>query len=221
MTISSNVSVVLDSTFFALRQAYVALSRIKKICPITSAIIVSNNVRSLYGLQPLLQSNAVHIEPTRSRIHPKTIQPSPCTITDGDILVRVNLSSTDSLKEVTVNKMECIFRLAMLFATNRAQFQQFIDNESTIQLLIQRLYSLPVPYFTQRSGGLQSKPGGHKRCTLLQVQKAHDWLELLCRVHKRGYLDLGPIETHSRARAKREVRSVFLSYTVVNTQWEC
>ena len=41
----------------------------------------------------------------------------------------------------------------MLFATNRAQFQPFflIDNESTIQLLIQRLYSLPVPYSTQRS----------------------------------------------------------------------
>ena len=32
------------------------------------------------------------------------------------------------------------------------QFQQFfVDNESTIQLLIQRLYSLPVPYSTQRS----------------------------------------------------------------------
>ena len=37
-------------------------------------------------------------------------------------------------------------------ATNRAQLQLFfIDNESTIQLLIQRLYSLPVPYSTQRS----------------------------------------------------------------------
>ena len=32
------------------------------------------------------------------------------------------------------------------------QFQQFfVDNESTIQLLIQRLYSLPVPYSTQCS----------------------------------------------------------------------
>ena len=37
MTISSNVFVVLDSTFFALGQAYVALSRVKKICPNTSA----------------------------------------------------------------------------------------------------------------------------------------------------------------------------------------
>ena len=37
MTISSNVFVVLDSTFFASGQAYVALSRVKKICPITSA----------------------------------------------------------------------------------------------------------------------------------------------------------------------------------------
>ena len=41
MTISSNVFVVLDSTyihtFFASVQAYVALSRVKKFCPITSA----------------------------------------------------------------------------------------------------------------------------------------------------------------------------------------
>ena len=48
----------------------------------------------------------------------------------------MNPSSTDLLKEVTVNDMgriECIFRVTMLFATNRAQFQNFfIDNESTI-----------------------------------------------------------------------------------------
>ena len=129
MTISSKVFVVLDSTFFASGQAYVALSRVKKSAQLhllafdpDNAIIVSNNIRSLYGLQPLLQSNAVHVEPTSSRVHPKTIQPSPCTITDGDALVRVNPSSTDSLNEVTVNDMgriECIFRLTMLFATNR------------------------------------------------------------------------------------------------------
>ena len=45
------------------------------------------------------------------------------------------------------------------------------------------------------------KPGGHKRCALLQVQKTHDWSELLCRVHKRGCQGLGAIEMHSRARA--------------------
>ena len=75
-----------------------------------------------------MQSNAVRVEPTSSCIHPKTIQPSPCTVTDVDALVRVNPSSADLLKEVTVNDMgriECIFRLTMLFATNRAQFQQF------------------------------------------------------------------------------------------------
>ena len=83
----------------------------------------SNNVRSLHGLQPLIQSNAVHVEPTSSC---KTIQPGPCTVTDGDALVSVNSPSTDSLNEVTVNGMgrtECIIRLAMLFATNRTQFQ--------------------------------------------------------------------------------------------------
>ena len=109
--------------------AYVALSRVKKSAQLhllafdpDNAIIVSNKVRS-YGLQPLMQSNAVHIEPTSSCIHPKTIQCSPCTITDVDALVRVNPSSTDLLKEVTVNDMgriECIFRLTMLFATKRA-----------------------------------------------------------------------------------------------------
>ena len=55
MTISSNVFVVLDSTFSS-GQSYVALSRVREICPIISAsdnpIIVSNNIRSLYGLQP-------------------------------------------------------------------------------------------------------------------------------------------------------------------------
>ena len=102
-----------------------------------------------------MQSNAVHVEPTSSCTHPKTIEPSPCTVTDGDALVRVNPSSTDSLNKVTVNDMgriKCIFRLTILFATNRTQFQQFFtDNESTIQLLIQRLYSLPVPYSTECS----------------------------------------------------------------------
>ena len=46
-----------------------------------------------------------------------------------------------------------------------------------------------------------SYPGGHKRCALRQVQKTHDWSELLCRVHKRGCQGLGAIEMHSRARA--------------------
>ena len=128
MTISSNVF-VLDSTFFASGQAYVALSRVKKSAQLhllafdpDNAIIVSN-VRSLYGLQPLMQSNAIRVEPTSSCIHPKTIQPSSCTVTNVDALVRANPSSTDLLKEVTVNDMgriECIFRLIMLFATNRA-----------------------------------------------------------------------------------------------------
>ena len=70
-----------------------------------------------------MQSNAVRVEPTSSCIHPKTCQPSPCTVTDVDALVRANPSSTDTLKEVTVNdigRIECIFRLTMLFATNRA-----------------------------------------------------------------------------------------------------
>ena len=30
-------------------------------------------------------------------------------------------------------------------------------------------------------------PGGHKRCALLQVQKAHDWSELQYRVHKQAW----------------------------------
>ena len=100
MTISSNVFIVLDSTFFASGQAYVALSRVKKSAQLhllafdpDNAIIVSNNVRSLYGLQPIMQSNAVRVEPTSSCIHPKTIQPSPCTVTDVDTLVRANPSS--------------------------------------------------------------------------------------------------------------------------------
>ena len=38
------------------------------------------------------------------------------------------------------------------FCYQQSSFNNFfIDNESTIQLLIQRLYSLPVPYSTQRS----------------------------------------------------------------------
>ena len=41
----------------------------------------------------------------------------------------------------------------------------------------------------------------HKRCALLQVQKTHDWSELLCRVRKRGCQGLGAIEMHSRTRA--------------------
>ena len=41
MTIRSNVFVVLDSTFFASGQAYVALTKIKKICSITFASFCS------------------------------------------------------------------------------------------------------------------------------------------------------------------------------------
>ena len=47
---------------------------------------------------------------------------TPCTIVDGDALVHVNPSSTDSLNEVTVNDMgriECIFRLTMLYGPIR------------------------------------------------------------------------------------------------------
>ena len=79
MTITSNVFVVLDSTFFASGQAYVALSRVKKSAQLhllafdpDNGIIVSN-VISLYGLQPLMQSNSVRVEPTPLCIHPKTI----------------------------------------------------------------------------------------------------------------------------------------------------
>ena len=57
MTICSNVFVALDSTFFASGQAYVALSRVKKSTQLhlsafdpANAIIVSDSVRSLYGL---------------------------------------------------------------------------------------------------------------------------------------------------------------------------
>ena len=78
MTISSNVF-VLDSTFFALGQAYGALSRVEYSARIQlffdpdNAIIVSNNVRSLYGLQPLMPSNSVCVEPTTSCIHPSLV----------------------------------------------------------------------------------------------------------------------------------------------------
>ena len=101
----------------ALGQAYVALTRVKKSVQLHLLTFDPDNainVRSLYGLQPLMQSSAVRVEPTSSCIHPKTIQPSPRTVTDVDALVRVNPSSADLLKEVTVNDMgrtECIFRL--------------------------------------------------------------------------------------------------------------
>ena len=35
----------------------------------------------------------------------------------------------------------------------------------------------------------------------IQVQKIHDWSELLCHVHKQGCQGLGAIKMHSRARA--------------------
>ena len=135
MTITSNVFVVLDSTFFASGQAYVALSRVKKLHLLAfdpdNAIIISNNVRSLYyGLQPLMQSNAVRIEPTSSCLHLKTIQPSPCTVTDVDALVRVNPSSTDLLKEVTVNDMgriECILALQCFLLPTEHSFNNFLS----------------------------------------------------------------------------------------------
>ena len=67
MTIDSNVFVVMDSTFFASGQAYVALSRVRKstqlhflACDPSEAIKVSNNVRSLYGLPPLKETHVEH-----------------------------------------------------------------------------------------------------------------------------------------------------------------
>ena len=74
-----------------------------------------------------------------------------------------------------------------------------------------------------------SLPGGHKRCALLQVQKAHDWSELLCRVHKRGYHGLVAIGTCSQAngakchvfrqaaepQAEREARSILCSIVAI------
>ena len=90
MTISSNVF-VLDSTIFASGQACVALSRVKKSAQLHLLAFDPDNtiinVRSLYGLQPLMQSNPVCVQPAGSCIHPKTIQPSPCTITDVDASV--------------------------------------------------------------------------------------------------------------------------------------
>ena len=54
MTISSNIFIVLDATFFASGQACIALSRVKKSTQLhllafdpANAIIVSNSVRSL------------------------------------------------------------------------------------------------------------------------------------------------------------------------------
>ena len=91
---------------------------------------MSDSVRSLYGLQPLKQSNNVHGEPTciysktfqmipdpcsikdRSTenseptgVHPKTIQtlPNPYSINNRETLV---LTSTCFLNEVTVNNMD-------------------------------------------------------------------------------------------------------------------
>ena len=135
MTISSNVFVVLDSTFFATGQAYVALSRVKKSTQLhllafdpDNAIKVSNNVRSLYGVQPLMSSNTIHAAPKNSSIHPKTIQSNLYTIKGTDDIVHVNTTLTNSRKEVTINDvgtLECLFRLTMLFSTNRTQFEQF------------------------------------------------------------------------------------------------
>ena len=80
MTIDSNVFVVMDSTFFATGQAYVALSRVRKSAQLhflafnpSEAIKVSNHVRSLYGLQPIKET---HIEHTNSTCGVKTIQPT-------------------------------------------------------------------------------------------------------------------------------------------------
>ena len=58
MTLSTNVFVYLDGTFFANRQAYVALSRVKTFTQLhllsfdpTKAIKVSQCVRGLYGME--------------------------------------------------------------------------------------------------------------------------------------------------------------------------
>ena len=89
---------------------------------------ISNNVRSLYGLQPLTSSNTIHAAPKKSSIHPKTIQSNIFTIKGTDDIVHVNTTLTNSRKEVTMNDVgtfECLFRLAILFSTNRTQFEQF------------------------------------------------------------------------------------------------
>ena len=63
-----------------------------------------------------------------------------------------------------------LYRLTMLFATNRAQFEQFFtDNESTIQLLIQRLYSLPLPYSTQCSVNVDRYTASLLHATMLEA----------------------------------------------------
>ena len=141
---------------------------------------MSDSVRSLYGLQPLKQSNSVHGEPTciysktfqtipdpcsikdRSTetseptgVHPKTIQtlPNPCSINNRETLV---LTSTCFLNEVTVNNMDRLEHFFRLTAFLLPFEQFFTDNESSIELLIQRIYSLPTPYSTQRSVNVDS-----------------------------------------------------------------
>ena len=69
-----------------------------------------------------MQSNAVRVS---SCIHPKTIQPSPCTVTDVDALVRVNPSSADLLKEATVNDMGRILDLQCFLLPTEHSFNHF------------------------------------------------------------------------------------------------
>ena len=83
MTVDSNVFVVMDSTFFATGQAYVALSRVRKSAQLhflafnpSEAIKVSNHVRSLYGLQPIKETHVEHTSSTCGTKVNAAIQPA-------------------------------------------------------------------------------------------------------------------------------------------------
>ena len=118
------------------------------------AHVLDSCTNSLILLQPLVHTTARH-DHTLLCIHEHTRTFESARMHDIAHMLTSSFAqaSTNSLKEVTVNDMggtECIFRQNTEH-TNRTRLQQsFIDNESTIQLLIQR-HSLPVPYSTQRS----------------------------------------------------------------------
>ena len=124
MTISSNVFVVLDSTFFATGQAYVALSRVKKSTQLHLLAIKVSDVRSLYGLQPLMPSNTIH---AASRNSPKTIQPNLCTIKGRDDIIHVNTTLTEEVTINDIGTLECLFRLLLPTKHNEGTLQLLID----------------------------------------------------------------------------------------------
>ena len=107
------------------------------------------------------------------QVHAYTLKPFSL-VPDVDALVRVNPSSTNLLKEVTVNDMgriECNFRLTMhafCYQQSTVSTIIFID-ESIIQLLIQGLYSLPVPYSSQRSVIVDTYTGSQLYPALLEA----------------------------------------------------